>query len=192
VTNGVTFNNLTVTNSTGGIAFYDDSTSGVIDPISNVKFNGTTTISGTGYGIDVNDAADVSGGTLVTSPKAQNLNLGTLNISGVTSGAIIAGAADRVVVANDSVINGTAVSSLSASQLETLLGLPAGVITISGKPAAVTPPTNPTKPAVEIPGAPNTGDSSNSLAFIVISIVAVLSAAIVGAIGITRFARKQS
>jgi hypothetical protein len=155
-TNGVTFNNLSVSDSTGGIAFYDDSSSGVHDPISNVTFNGTTSISTTAYGIDINDAADVSGGSLVTSPQAQNLNLGTLNIDSVGS-PIIAGPADRVVLANDSVINKIPASNLTASQIETALGLPSGVLAISGKPAA-TPPANSTTPTPAItPGVPNTG-----------------------------------
>ncbi|MDR1300590.1 MAG: glycoside hydrolase family 55 protein [Candidatus Nomurabacteria bacterium] len=181
-TDSVTFNNITVTNSTGGIAFYDTNSSGsVTEPLTNISFTGTTTITGTNYGIDLNDGSGVAS---ITSPNSLELNLGTLVTSNVTT-PIITNAADKVALNDDSVINGTALSTLTAADLETLLGLPTGSITINSTAA----PIEPAKPA---PSVPNTGVAQSNLMLNIVIIATILFTLAIGTAGILKLSRERS
>lgn len=131
-------NNVTVENTGwAGIAFYPRSTSGNDVPLTGVQFSGTTTVSGTQYGIQFGDSATTS---TVTGSSNQPVDLGVVRFVNNQANISNDNKQVAVVLSASSTINGRAIAASDFAGLN---------ITIEG---AVATPATPV-----VPGVPNTG-----------------------------------
>lgn len=132
-----TFNNVTVENAGwAGIALYPLSALGNQVPLTGVQFNGTTTVSGTQYGIQFGDSNTTS---TVTGPNNQPVDLGVVRFVNNQSNISNDNKQVAVVLSASSTINGRSIAASDFTGLN---------ITIQGATA---------NPAAVVPGVPNTG-----------------------------------
>lgn len=135
------FNNVTVENvGWAGIAFYTKSSNGHEAPLSGIQFIGTTTISGTQYGIQFGDTNTTAA---ITGPAGAPVDLGVVVFTNNQTAVSNDNKQVAINISSSSTIDGQPISPAAFA------GLNLTIDGVSVNPAAQINPL--------VPGVPNTG-----------------------------------